>query len=108
MWYQSHKSLGPNKGDGHAYMVRYAESDDGLKWTLPNSGLVELDGSKDNNIVLGGGDKEIATAGRSCVDAPEADRRGFRYLLTAHAARGPDPHRLARRHSLGPGEPHAI
>ena len=31
--------------------VAYAESDDGVKWTKPNLGLVEYAGNKDNNLV---------------------------------------------------------
>jgi hypothetical protein len=35
-------------------VVSYAESDDGLVWTMPKLGIVEWRGSKDNNIVLDG------------------------------------------------------
>ena len=35
-------------------MVAYAESADGIKWDKPALGLVELDGTKDNNYVLDG------------------------------------------------------
>jgi len=44
MWYQC---IG---GDAGGY-VCYAESADGIKWTKPNLGIIECDGSKDNNIV---------------------------------------------------------
>lgn len=41
------------KFDGDASEVtRYCESDDGIRWRKPNLGLVELDGSKNNNIIL--------------------------------------------------------
>ena len=41
------------KFDGDASEVtRYCESDDGIHWRKPNLGLVELNGSKDNNIIL--------------------------------------------------------
>jgi hypothetical protein len=33
-------------------VTRYCESKDGIHWTKPNLGLVELDGSAENNIVL--------------------------------------------------------
>lgn len=33
--------------------VRYAESDNGIVWELPSLGLIEYDGSRDNNIVYG-------------------------------------------------------
>lgn len=34
--------------------VRYAESDDGIEWRLPNLGLIEREGTRENNIVYGG------------------------------------------------------
>lgn len=41
------------KRDGDATEVtRYCESHDGIHWTWPNLGLVEIDGSKSNNIIL--------------------------------------------------------
>ena len=36
----------------HPYKLCYAESDDGIVWRKPNLGLVELRGSKNNNIVM--------------------------------------------------------
>ena len=38
----------------HKAMVCYAESSDGTNWTRPNLGIVEFNGSKDNNIILKG------------------------------------------------------
>ncbi|MBC8354559.1 MAG: hypothetical protein H8E66_21395 [Planctomycetes bacterium] len=38
----------------HRQLVCYAESKDGIHWTKPNLGLVEFEGSKENNIVWGG------------------------------------------------------
>jgi hypothetical protein len=35
----------------HPDFVCYAESKDGIQWTKPNLGLVEFNGSKDNNII---------------------------------------------------------
>jgi len=35
------------------YMLCYAESQDGVKWTKPSLGSVEFEGSKDNNLVYG-------------------------------------------------------
>jgi hypothetical protein len=41
------------KFDGDASEVtRYCESDDGIRWRKPSLGLVELDGSNNNNIIL--------------------------------------------------------
>lgn len=33
-------------------VTRYCESRDGIHWTKPNLGLIEIDGSKDNNVIL--------------------------------------------------------
>ncbi|MBN1819051.1 MAG: hypothetical protein JW828_16955 [Sedimentisphaerales bacterium] len=38
----------------HPALVCYAESRDGIRWTRPNLGLVEFNGSKENNIVWAG------------------------------------------------------
>jgi len=35
-------------------IVRYAESDDGVDWRFPSLGLVEWQGSRENNVVYGG------------------------------------------------------
>ena len=41
------------KFDGDAPEVtRYCESRDGIHWTRPVLGLIEIDGSKDNNVIL--------------------------------------------------------
>ena len=42
-----------SKFDGDVTEVtRYCESRDGIVWTKPKLGLVEIDGSKDNNVIL--------------------------------------------------------
>ena len=33
-------------------VTRYCESRDGIHWTKPKLGLIEIDGSKDNNVIL--------------------------------------------------------
>jgi hypothetical protein len=41
------------KFDGDVTEVtRYCESRDGIRWTRPNLGLIEIDGSRDNNVIL--------------------------------------------------------
>ena len=47
-WYQGGACYGP---DDNSNMC-YATSQDGVVWTKPSLGLVDFDGSKDNNIVL--------------------------------------------------------
>ncbi len=45
-------------------VVAYAYSKDGIHWTLPNLGLVEYNGSKENNSVLHTGRGEMAPGWR--------------------------------------------
>lgn len=56
MWYQgAHWQLDPaDPKRTHPYHICYAESDDGIRWIKPNLGLIEVDGSTQNNIVLTG------------------------------------------------------
>ena len=56
MWYQgAHWQLDPaDPMKTHPYHICYAESDDGIHWTRPNLSLIEVDGSKENNIVVTG------------------------------------------------------
>ena len=53
MWYNTFKPPGKNehKGVGLRYPLCYAESDDGVKWTRPNLGIVEINGSRENNVI---------------------------------------------------------
>ncbi len=47
------RDAGGSKFDGDVTEVtRYCESRDGIVWTKPKLGLVEIDGSKDNNVIL--------------------------------------------------------
>jgi hypothetical protein len=43
---------GKSSRPGYRYTVCYAESPDAVHWTRPELGLVEIDGSKANNVVL--------------------------------------------------------
>lgn len=47
-WYQGGACYGPDDGSN----MCYATSTDGINWDKPCLGLVEFEGSKDNNIVL--------------------------------------------------------
>ncbi len=47
MWYAAI----PSHGNWYKSLVAYAESDDGIAWRKPNLGLVEFNGSKNNNLV---------------------------------------------------------
>ncbi len=44
LWYQARRA-------GNLW-IAYAESKDGVNWTRPNLGLVEISGSKENNIIF--------------------------------------------------------
>lgn len=45
--------LGAHSGaDPNHHVICYAESGDGIRWTKPELGLVEFNGSKKNNIIL--------------------------------------------------------
>lgn len=43
----------------HEQVYCYAVSDDGVHWTRPNLGLVEFNGSKENNIILTEKDEDL-------------------------------------------------
>ena len=47
MWY-----IGGKAAEGWAFRICYAESRDGLTWEKPALGIIEFQGSKENNIVL--------------------------------------------------------
>lgn len=58
--------------DNLHYVMCYATSKDGIFWERPNVGLVEYNGSKDNNVVL-----DDACPGNIIIDErdPDPDRR---------------------------------
>jgi len=47
-WYQGGSCQGPDDGS----LMCYAVSTDGVNWQKPKLGIIEFDGSKDNNIVF--------------------------------------------------------
>src|SRR4051812_46629064 len=52
----------------------YAESDDGLRWTRPNLGLVEVNGSKANNVLY----PDHAIDGTVMVDPRDVPARRYK------------------------------
>jgi hypothetical protein len=81
-------------------MIGYAESSDGISWHRPSLGLVEFDGSTDNNIVFAGvGPERLGVHGFApfrdtrpdcppeerykALGAPERDTRGRLYALAS-------------------------
>lgn len=65
MWYTAY-----GRKDSNAVPVRsiaYARSSDGIKWEKPDLGLVEIYGTRKNNIVLGHGFGGIKGATHGCM-----------------------------------------
>ncbi len=60
MWYVTRRKIPGHKGSAREYALRYAESTDGIHWTLPNLGLKEFDGSKANNVIFTAHDVDAA------------------------------------------------
>jgi hypothetical protein len=100
LWYQAQFAIerpeDRKPGRWPAYRhIRYAESKNGIHWTLPDLGLVEYRGNTRNNIcfVRPGqftDPRLIRTPGSGISsmrflnedDMPAADRRGYKYLMT--------------------------
>jgi hypothetical protein len=82
MWY-----IGGHSRRGVGFRICYAESADGLTWTKPSLGLVDIAGSKDNNVVLD--DEDVDAAKRlvgyftfvSVIKLPAAADPARRYAL---------------------------
>ncbi len=54
MYYRGRPNIARADGSKEAQEVTcYAESLDGIKWTKPSLGLFEINGSRDNNVILG-------------------------------------------------------
>jgi len=61
----------------HEQVACYAESRDGIHWTRPSLGLIEFEGSKDNNIVWSGsraGGHNFSPFKDGNPDAPDSQR----------------------------------
>jgi hypothetical protein len=79
MWYQTW-TPSPVKGKSGRYAIAYAESKDGVDWRLPNLGLLEWKGSKENNIVWTGLNGKRGSQ-VYLLDVPQKSRRGFRFVM---------------------------
>ena len=80
----------------HCNLLRYAESDDGVNWRMPSLGLVEWEGSRDNNILFPNDDfpYAVASVGVNTVFVdPNASGPGDRLKasLKLTPPREPDP-----------------
>lgn len=81
------------KTDRFQYCEWLAESDDGVEWTCPSLGLVERDGSRDNNVIMGPHYHDASGADLTGPTGPE----GFCVL---DGLRHPTPHARARYTAL--------
>ena len=72
----------PDSWEEHAYLC-YAESDDGLAWRKPSLGIVEFEGSKDNNIIL-----RSVVDGTVFIDPHAPPERRYKLLSTAGPHKG--------------------
>lgn len=64
------------------WRVAYAESDDGILWTKPNLGLVEVGGNTNNNLVKL--DPHIGVLNLKVLDEPEDPNPKQRFKMGAH------------------------
>jgi len=73
---------------GHPQVTCYAESHDGLNWEKPNLGIIEWEGSKENNIIFVGskGTHNFAPFKDARPDVPAEQR--YKALASADGAKG--------------------
>jgi hypothetical protein len=74
MWYQARRAM----GGGNSHTIAYAESADGLQWEKPHLGLVDFDGSRENNLT---------TAALHLASViPPSQHDGHRYWAAGHVS----------------------
>lgn len=81
MWWQTHSWEDKLEGGKTKYAIAYAESDDGLDWQLPELGLFEWKGTKDNNVVWRGPKGARASGPQILLTLPESEKRGYRFIM---------------------------
>ncbi len=82
MWYQENIPVADSKPGTPLFTtaVGYADSQDGLDWRRPRLGLIEVNGSRANNLVWRGLEGNRAAAPQ-ILDIPPEFRRGYRYVM---------------------------
>ena len=80
MVYQDFWVQSPKPNLKYTYAISYAESKDGIEWTLPNLGMHEWKGGKDNNVCWQGL-KGGRTASPCLLDLPKEQRRGYEFVM---------------------------
>jgi hypothetical protein len=108
MWYlgMSQTTLQKGMTPGYWRPMCYAESDDGVHWVKPELGLVEFNGSKNNNICLIQGDLFALTRVNdylTVLDDP-ADPDPARRYKCAYIAHMPFDEVRGGRSPIGPAE----
>ena len=86
MWYQAYDK---DQWGGGVSRMCYAVSEDGLLWEKPDLGLVEYDGSKENNILLAGSSK-LAYVFIDPRDRPERRYKMLSGIGTTRMRTSPD------------------
>ncbi|HJN16027.1 MAG TPA: hypothetical protein QGH10_11070, partial [Armatimonadota bacterium] len=83
MWYEAY-----DKSYKSDYDARYcyAESDDGIHWEKPSLGLVEFDGSKDNNILFGKLDGAAVHGGTVFMDPTASAEERYKFFFLSDGA----------------------
>jgi len=71
-WYRCDHEMPP--GDQRQPLIAYAESTDGIHWEKPRLGLIEFQGSKENNLVWAGPGNNMAPFLDGCPDVPPDER----------------------------------
>ena len=74
---------------GEEYAVAYAESADGIHWTKPELGLVDYQGSKKNNLVVG----YSSVIGQVFVDPNAKVPEKYKMLVAIYPTKESDPKR---------------
>lgn len=94
MWYNS------NRKTRRGMYVSYAESNDGLEFVRQNEGMVELEGSTENNVVFDGGLNGISPELGGVFIDPQA-LEGERYKMIYTDWSGPEVFELPFTHNVG-------
>jgi hypothetical protein len=74
---------------GEEYAIAYAESDDGIHWTKPDLGLVDYEGSRQNNLVVG----YSSVIGQVFVDPNAKPGETYKMLCAIYPTQDSDPKR---------------
>ena len=82
LWYQARGTLDPAEGPDYQFRVCLATSKDGVRWEKPKLGLVEFNGSRENNIVDIFGGRCVVWSGPVLHDPEDPDpARRFKMVI---------------------------